>query len=81
MGYDAFFFGRIDLQDKNKRLKDRTMEMVWRGSASLGEEAEIFSGVLYNIYSPPPGFCFDVLCSDPPIQVAVTRDYRIVVAV
>lgn len=22
---------------------------------------------MYNTYSPPPGFCFDVLCSDDPM--------------
>lgn len=22
---------------------------------------------MYNTYSPPPGFCFDILCNDEPI--------------
>lgn len=22
---------------------------------------------MYNIYNPPPGFCFDILCADEPI--------------
>lgn len=33
----------------------------------LGKEAELFTGVLYNTYSAPPGFCFDALCHDEPI--------------
>ncbi|GBP87305.1 Lysosomal alpha-mannosidase [Eumeta japonica] len=32
-----------------------------------GAASDIFTGVLYNTYSPPSGFCFDVLCDDEPI--------------
>jgi hypothetical protein len=28
----ALFFGRLDYQDKNKRLNDSNMEFVWKGS-------------------------------------------------
>ena len=67
---DGFFFARIDYDDRNNRLKDKTMEMVWRGSQSLGAPAEIFTGVLYYGYGPPPGFCFDINCGDvTPVQV------------
>ncbi|XP_041983730.1 lysosomal alpha-mannosidase-like isoform X1 [Aricia agestis] len=67
MGYDGLFLGRIDYQDKNARLHQKRMEMLWRGDDDLGKPSDIFTGVLYNTYSPPPGFCFDVLCSDEPI--------------
>ncbi|XP_038221354.1 lysosomal alpha-mannosidase-like isoform X3 [Zerene cesonia] len=67
MGYDGLFLGRIDYQDKRARLRNREMEMVWRGDDDLGNSSDIFTGVLYNTYSPPPGFCFDVLCDDEPI--------------
>ncbi|XP_063391810.1 lysosomal alpha-mannosidase-like [Cydia fagiglandana] len=67
MGYDGLFLGRIDYQDKDQRLSERTMEVLWRGSDDLGKSSDIFTGVLYNTYSPPPGFCFDVLCDDEPI--------------
>lgn len=30
MGMQAFFFARIDYQDKEIRLKQKAMEMVWR---------------------------------------------------
>lgn len=68
MGFDAFYFARIDYDDKKKRLQDITMEMVWRGSASLGAPNDLFTGVTYAGYGPPAGFCFDQFCDDPPIQ-------------
>lgn len=36
MGFDGLFLGRIDYQDKRKRLREKTAEMVWKGSDSLG---------------------------------------------
>jgi alpha-mannosidase len=30
MGFDAFFFSRIDYQDKENRLAEKTLEWVWR---------------------------------------------------
>ena len=29
MGFNAEYFARIDYQDKEKRLEEQTMEMVW----------------------------------------------------
>ena len=69
MGFDGFFFGRIDYDDKIHRLDDKAMEMVWSGSRSLGSAADIFSGVTYNLYQPPKGFCFDIFCTDTEIRV------------
>ena len=69
MGYDGLFFARNDYADKNQRLKDNTMEMVWRPSRSLGNASDLFTGVFLFHYGPPPGFCFDIKCADPPIQV------------
>ncbi|XP_039762685.1 lysosomal alpha-mannosidase-like isoform X1 [Pararge aegeria] len=67
MGYDGLFLGRIDYQDKGARLSQKRMEMIWRGDDNLGNSSDLFTGVLFNTYSPPPGFCFDVLCDDEPI--------------
>ena len=66
MGYDGFFFARIDYQDKAKRMNESRLEMIWRGSPkNLRMESDIFTGVLYYHYGPPPNFCFDTLrCSD-----------------
>eukprot|EP00731_Ephydatia_muelleri_P005571 Em0002g1747a len=68
MGYDGFFFARIDYADKNLRGSTRNLELVWRGSQSLGAAVDMFTGVLYYGYGPPPGFCFDVGCDDEPIM-------------
>lgn len=67
MSYDGLFLGRIDYEDKNERLKNRNAEMVWQTSSNLGSKADLFTGVLYTIYQPPSGFCFDAQCSDDPI--------------
>uniref|UniRef100_A0A336LYZ7 Alpha-mannosidase n=1 Tax=Culicoides sonorensis TaxID=179676 RepID=A0A336LYZ7_CULSO len=68
MGYDGLFFGRLDYQDKQNRLKTKTAEMIWHGSANLGDQSDLFTGVLFNNYGPPPGFCWDILCDDEPIN-------------
>jgi lysosomal alpha-mannosidase len=44
------------------------MEMVWKGSDSLGSSSWLFTGALFNGYSPPKGFCFDIGCDDEPIM-------------
>ncbi|KAM3656262.1 lysosomal alpha-mannosidase [Ammospiza maritima maritima] len=68
MGYDGLFLGRVDHQDKWARLKRRELELVWRGSDSLEPaRADIFTGILPNTYNPPPGLCWDQLCTDPPV--------------
>lgn len=33
----------------------------------FADDSDLFTGALYNHYSPPPGFCYDVLCNDEPI--------------
>ncbi|XP_012923863.1 lysosomal alpha-mannosidase isoform X3 [Heterocephalus glaber] len=68
MGFDGFFFGRLDYQDKLVRKERREMEQVWRASASLrAPTADLFTGVLPNNYNPPEGLCWDVLCADQPV--------------
>ncbi|KAJ8919646.1 hypothetical protein NQ315_006173, partial [Exocentrus adspersus] len=67
LGFDGLLLGRIDYQDKNFRLATKSAEMVWRGSSNLGAKSDIFTGVMYNTYAPPKGFCFDIICTDDPI--------------
>ena len=67
-GFDGLFFGRLDYQDKDARLKDKRMELMWFGSDNLGDQGTLFTGVNFNGYGPPPGFCFDVDCGDDPIM-------------
>nr|BAE42288.1 unnamed protein product [Mus musculus] len=68
MGFDGFFLGRIDYQDKLNRKKKLRMEELWRASDSLEPPAaDLFTGVLPNNYNPPKYLCWDVLCTDPPV--------------
>ncbi|XP_076264017.1 lysosomal alpha-mannosidase-like [Rhynchophorus ferrugineus] len=67
LGYDGVILGRIDFQDKEVRLANKSMEMVWRGSHSLGRPSDIFTSILFNHYDAPRGFCFDILCADNPL--------------
>ncbi|KAF5918545.1 hypothetical protein HPG69_006885 [Diceros bicornis minor] len=67
MGFDGFFFGRLDYQDKTVRMDKLEMEQVWRASASLKPPAaDLFTSVLPNIYNPPEYLCWDTLCADKP---------------
>ncbi|KAM5239300.1 lysosomal alpha-mannosidase [Ctenodactylus gundi] len=68
MGFDGFFFGRLDYQDKLARKGRQEMELIWRASASLKPPtADLFTGVLPNMYNPPSNLCWDVLCTDKPV--------------
>ncbi|CAD5121632.1 DgyrCDS10126 [Dimorphilus gyrociliatus] len=68
-GFDALYFGRLDYQDKANRQTKKTMELLWKGSGSLNPaQTTLFTGVLYNGYGPPNGFCFDRGCDDSPIM-------------
>ncbi|XP_014487574.1 PREDICTED: lysosomal alpha-mannosidase isoform X1 [Dinoponera quadriceps] len=78
MGFDGMLFGRIDYQDKAKRLREKSMEFIWKSSPSLGQRADLFTAAMFNTYSPPAGFCFDVLCADEPmIDDPDSPDYNI----
>ncbi|XP_073007335.1 alpha-mannosidase At3g26720-like [Typha latifolia] len=69
VGFDAFYFFRMDYQDKEKRKELKKLEVVWRGSRSLGSSADIFSGIFPKNYEPPPGgFYFEVDDTSPLLQ-------------
>ncbi|XP_077425885.1 lysosomal alpha-mannosidase [Vanacampus margaritifer] len=69
MGYDGFFFGRVDYQDRHRRMLAKEQELLWRASDSLAPPmADLFTGILPNGYNPPEGFCWDQSCDDPPIK-------------
>ncbi|BFF95147.1 lysosomal alpha-mannosidase-like [Drosophila madeirensis] len=76
MGYDGEFFARMDHSDKNNRLDNLAMEMIWDASESLTND-ELFTGLLYRHYSAPPGYCFDVHCGDDPIIDAKSYDNNV----
>ena len=70
MGFDGLFFGRADYQDFQERNSKKTMEMIWKGSANLGRQSWLFTGILPNGYGAPGRFCFDMFCHDDPIMVS-----------
>jgi lysosomal alpha-mannosidase len=70
MGFDGLFIGRLDLQDFAQRNMTKTLEMIWKGSANLGEESWLFTGIIPTTYTPPDSFCFDIACQDEPIKVS-----------
>lgn len=45
---------------------------------SAGAKASLFTAVNYNLYQPPPGFCFDIYCNDEPIiDDPISKDYNV----
>ncbi|XP_023924146.1 alpha-mannosidase At3g26720 [Quercus suber] len=68
LGFDSLFFARIDYQDRAKRLNDKSLEIVWRGSKSLASSSQIFTGIFPRHYDPPDGFTFEINDVSPPIQ-------------
>ncbi|KAG4915573.1 hypothetical protein JHK87_053130 [Glycine soja] len=68
LGFDSHFFARIDYQDRAKRLKEKTLEVIWQGSRSLGSSSQIFTGIFPRHYDPPDGFTFEINDVSPPIQ-------------
>ena len=63
------------------RKRERQLELLWRGSESLGAAADLFTGNFASgNYGPPPGFNWDWGQADPQMQarapmstVAVSR--------
>jgi len=66
MGFDAFFFARIDYRDREIRRLTKQMEFVWENSPSLGSQTDIFSTILYGDYCYLTKFAFEGY--DAPIQ-------------
>ena len=48
LGFDSLFFARIDYQDRAKRLNDKSLEIVWRGSKSLASSSQVRVG--HDVY-------------------------------
>jgi lysosomal alpha-mannosidase len=68
MRFDAIFFARIDYQDKEKRLEEKSMEFLWRPmSENRGNSTEILAHMMYQHYSAPRHFCFSIFCDDDAI--------------
>lgn len=52
LGFDSLFFARIDYQDRDKRLREKTLEVVWRGSKSLGSSSQVRGFHIYDPFYP-----------------------------
>ncbi|KAF7123152.1 hypothetical protein RHSIM_Rhsim12G0180700 [Rhododendron simsii] len=78
VGFDSLFFGRIDYQDIAKRKLEKSLEVVWQGSKSLGSSAQIFAGAFPRNYEPPTGFYFEVGDDSPIVQDNINLfDYNV----
>ena len=74
MGFDAWFFARIDKDDVARRRKDREMEWVWMPYAdSLGKDLRIFTHVFYWHYDSPAGLDFEI---DSGVQFNANKDSK-----
>ncbi|KAL8544290.1 hypothetical protein ACS0TY_004722 [Phlomoides rotata] len=79
IGFDSLFFGRIDYQDRAKRKTEKSLEVIWRGSKSLGSSSQSFAGAFPKNYEPPPGgFYYEVNDDSPIVQDNVNLfDYNV----
>jgi hypothetical protein len=65
MGFDAWFFGRIDYQDKLNRKNDTSLEWIWfPNNDTLGKDVNIFTHTLYESYGSPYGMDFKATSLD-----------------
>ncbi|CDW74355.1 glycosyl hydrolases family 38 protein [Stylonychia lemnae] len=54
MGFDAWFFGRLDYQDQEVRMKEKSMEFIWRPMFDhLGLSTQIFTHAMQDMYCAP----------------------------
>ncbi len=79
MGMDGLLFGRLDFREKEERFHNKTSEMVWiTSSASSTNPNKLFTSILYDIYDPPGGFCWDISYTDEPLMDnPILHDYNI----
>jgi len=79
MGFDAFFVGRIDGDDRDERMANKTMQWVWKPmNDTMGDQTEIFTGVLQDMYWSPAPLNFDERDngSDPTINDPSLETYN-----
>ena len=76
MGFEAWFFARLDHADRDQRLQDKSMNYLWRPFAEhFGDQKEIFTGAMRDHYCWTQGFWYDELWfGDEPFVVNKKRD-------
>ena len=67
-GFNGVHVARDDWQEQNQRTADRTIEMVWAPSTSLGMAGATYMGVLYNGYCTVGGIDMSEGSNDAPIM-------------
>ena len=71
MGFDAWMFARISWDDKDQRLKDQSMNFLWRPMKEhFGNQKEIFTAVMQDHYCWSQGMWYDEredLTNDDPV--------------
>jgi hypothetical protein len=74
MGFNAWFFERIDYQDFDTRLRNRNLETIWRPNSYDPSTNFIFAHVNYMpYYLAPFNWCIDMLCYPEPNLPEVVR--------
>lgn len=64
-GFDGMFFTRISFEDKELRVKNKSLDLIWHGDRALaGQSGSIFTNIFRDNYDNPSGYCFDVMCLD-----------------
>lgn len=62
MGFDALFFARIDMSDREYRKRNRLMEFIWKGNSDLGTKEHLSnSSILLRIVIINKNSCFRVI--------------------
>lgn len=56
VGFDALYFSRIDYQDRQKRKDTKSLEVVWRGSKTLGSSVDVSSTPIFHSHLSRPFF-------------------------
>lgn len=59
MGFDGMLFGRIDYQDKEERLNNKTMEFIWKSSPNLGKKVSLIMVNNNNYKRKKNFFCIE----------------------
>lgn len=60
MGLEAWFFARIDFEDKAERMANQSMQWLWRPfSESLGDAVQIFTHCMPDHYHQPSYLRYD----------------------
>ena len=62
MGFDSVYFARLDYQEHAERLKNKTLEFIWRGNDAYPETTDLFTGAFfpYNSYNAPKGAVYPI---------------------